>query len=68
MTFTRVWQYTELFHSLDVPGRYLTLDRFTGPEAWHRFLTEHHVAYQHLDAQCADLTVAEHELAAVDEP
>ena len=58
---------TELFRSLDVPGRYLTTDRFLGRDAWHRFVAEHRPAYEQLDAQCADLTVAEQELAAVED-
>jgi len=58
---------TELFRSLDVPGRYLATDRFVGFAAWHRFLAEHRSAYEQLDAQCAGLTVAEQELAAVDD-
>ena len=58
---------TELFRSLDVSGRYLTTDRFTGRAAWHRFLAEHRLAYEQLDAQCAGLTVVEQELVAVDD-
>jgi hypothetical protein len=57
---------TELYRSLDVPGRYLTTDRFVDSAAWGRFLAEHRSAYEQLDEQCAALTVAEQELAAVD--
>ena len=57
---------TELFRSLDLPGRYLTTDRFVDSAAWDRFLAEHRAAYEQLDEQCAALTVAEQELAAVD--
>ena len=58
---------TELFRSLDVPGRYLTTDRFVDTGAWHRFLAEHRSAYERLDHQCAAFTVAEQERAAVDD-
>ncbi len=54
---------TELFRSLDVPGRYLTVDRFVDLEAWQRFWSEHRSAYERLDERCAGLTVAEQELA-----
>jgi heme-degrading monooxygenase HmoA len=57
---------TELFRSLDVPGRYLTTDRFVDSAAWDRFLAEHRSAYERLDEQCAALTVAEQKLAAVE--
>jgi heme-degrading monooxygenase HmoA len=57
---------TELFRSLDVPGRYLTIDRFAGLADWHGFLAEHRAAYEQLDEQYAVLTVAEQELAAVE--
>jgi heme-degrading monooxygenase HmoA len=58
---------TELFRSLDVPGRYLTTDRFVGLGVWQDFLAEHRAAYERLDRQCAVLTVAELELAAVED-
>jgi heme-degrading monooxygenase HmoA len=58
---------TELFRSLDVPRRYLTTDRFLDWAAWYRFLREHRLAYEQLDAECASLTVAEQELAAVED-
>lgn len=54
---------TELFASASVPGRYLTVDRFTDEEAWHAFLTEHRGAYERLDAACEGLTESERELA-----
>jgi heme-degrading monooxygenase HmoA len=58
---------TELFRSLDVPGRYLSVDRFLDAPTWHRFLADHGSAYQQLDEQCADLTLTEQELAEVDD-
>jgi heme-degrading monooxygenase HmoA len=57
---------TELFRSLDVPGRYLTTDRFVTLADWHEFLAEHRAAYEQLDERCAVLTVAEQELAAAE--
>jgi heme-degrading monooxygenase HmoA len=58
---------TELFRSLDVPGRYLTVDRFRDRATWYRFLIKHRLAYEQLDAHCAGLTVAEQEVAAVED-
>jgi heme-degrading monooxygenase HmoA len=58
---------TELFRSADTPGRYLTVDRFLDHAAWRRFLADHGPAYRRLDEQCADLTLAERELAEVDD-
>jgi heme-degrading monooxygenase HmoA len=58
---------TELFRSVDAPGRYLTVDRFASLAAWRGFLAEHHAAYEQLDDRCAVLTVAEQELAAVED-
>jgi heme-degrading monooxygenase HmoA len=54
---------TELFRSVAVPGRYLTVDRFSDAGAWRRFLVRHRAAYDALDARCARLTAAEVELA-----
>jgi len=55
---------TELFVAVGRPGRYLTVDRFSGEDAWLRFLAEHHHAYLQLDAQSAAMTVGERELVA----
>jgi quinol monooxygenase YgiN len=57
---------TELFRSLDVPGRYVTIDRFIDLQAWRRFVADHGPAYQQLDESCAELTVSERELAEVE--
>ena len=54
---------TELFASVSDPGRYLTVDRFTDERAWRAFLTEHHDAYERLDAATQRLTTDERELA-----
>lgn len=57
---------TELFTSLSLAGRYLTVDRFSNEDAWQRFQAEHHAAYQRLDARCAKLTQGEREIAVTD--
>jgi heme-degrading monooxygenase HmoA len=54
---------TELFTSLSVPGRYLTVDRFADEEAWRSFLREHEDAYHRLDLATESLTTDERELA-----
>ena len=53
---------TELYRDVDRPGRYLTVDRFSDAESWHRFLTEHGADYAELDSRCAELTTAEVEI------
>ena len=53
---------TELFRAVQRPGRYVTVDRFSTEEAWHRFLGEHRRAYTELDSRCAELTDAEADL------
>ncbi len=58
---------TELFGSLETPGRYLTVDRFLDYPAWRRLLADHGPAYRRLDERCADLTLAEQELAEVED-
>jgi hypothetical protein len=50
---------TELFHAVEQPGRYLTVDRFSGAEGWQRFLRDHGTDYAELDSRCAELTCAE---------
>jgi hypothetical protein len=40
------------------------VDRFSGMEAWHRFLGEQGTAYAELDARCAELTRSETDLLA----
>lgn len=58
---------TELFGSLDVAGRYLTVDRFRDRRAWRQFHIDHGSAYHVLDERCGRLTLAEQELAEVDD-
>lgn len=59
---------TELFRSVGIPRRYLTVDRFSDAGAWDRFLARHRGAYDALDARCAGLTSAEVELAGAVPP
>ena len=53
---------TELYRAVDRQERYLTVDVFTDDASWQRFLLEHRVAYDDLDRQSSELTVAEQEL------
>ena len=54
---------TELFASLSVSGRYVTVDRFADRAAWEHFLADHADTYQRLDETCESLTTDERELA-----
>ena len=62
--FSRAEGYigTELYRAVDRPDRYLTVDAFNDDASWQRFLLEHRVAYDDLDRQSSELTVAEQEL------
>jgi heme-degrading monooxygenase HmoA len=53
---------TELYRSVDQPGRYLTVDRFSDADSWRRFLTEHGQDYADLDSRCAQLTTSQVEI------
>jgi heme-degrading monooxygenase HmoA len=53
---------TGLFRDVDDPGRYLTVDRFSGPQVWQQFLRAHGAEYEALDARCASLRLSEIEL------
>lgn len=53
---------TELYKAVDRPSRYLTVDAFADDASWQRFLLEHRVAYDDLDRQTSELTLAEQEL------
>jgi heme-degrading monooxygenase HmoA len=53
---------TELYRGVDRPGRYLTVDRFSGADSWQQFLTEHGGDYAELDSRCAELTTSEVEI------
>ncbi len=47
---------TELLHDRSDPLRYLTIDRWTGPDAYRAFRTEFARPYAILDAACEGLT------------
>jgi heme-degrading monooxygenase HmoA len=55
---------TELFHDDRVPGRYLTIDRWTTQEAYGRFYRLRREEYEALDFRCEQLTEGEHRLGA----
>lgn len=50
---------TELLHDRSDPLRYLTIDRWTSPEAYRAFRDEFARPYAALDEACADLTTHE---------
>ena len=50
---------TKLIRELTRPGRYLTLDYWTGREAFHSFKQAHAAEYATLDKQCESLTERE---------
>jgi len=47
---------SELLGDLAQPGRYLTFDRWTSREAFHRFKQAHGAEYDAMDKQCEALT------------
>jgi heme-degrading monooxygenase HmoA len=53
---------TGLFRDVEQPGRYLTVDRFSGVDVWQQFLQAHREQYDALEARTAELTVSEIEL------
>ena len=40
---------TELYRCIGTAGRYITVDRFSSAEAWHRLLATHGPRYVELD-------------------
>lgn len=59
---------TELYRSVEAPGRYVTIDRFTDFAAWQAFREQHADEYAALDGVTAHLTVSEQEVVAADVP
>jgi heme-degrading monooxygenase HmoA len=53
---------TELYCRVDLPARYLTVDRFSDADSWQRFLSEHGKDYAELDSRCALLTTSQVEI------
>lgn len=57
---------TELYRCIGTSGRYITVDRFSSAEAWHRLLDEQGPRYVEIDRLAEATTSRELELAAVD--
>src|SRR4051812_41813245 len=55
---------TELLRAAEEPRRYLTLDRWTAPEAFARFRQTYAAEYEALDASCEELTRSERALGS----
>jgi heme-degrading monooxygenase HmoA len=53
---------TRLYHDVETPAAYLTVDLFEHRDAWARFLEAHRDAYEDLDRRCSALTVSQNEL------
>jgi heme-degrading monooxygenase HmoA len=64
--FSRSPEYlgTELLKDAYVPGRYVTIDRWTGEEAFRSFRAEHDGDYEVLDRACDTLTAGETRIGA----
>jgi len=55
---------TELLKDAYVPGRYLTMDRWTSEEAFRAFRKAHDAEYEVLDRACDSLTASESRIGA----
>ncbi len=55
---------TELLRDAYVPGSYLTIDRWSGEEAFRAFRKEHDAEYEKVDRACDDLTSRETRIGA----
>ena len=55
---------TELLHDAYVPGRYVTIDRWTSEEAFRAFRAQHDADYEKLDRECDALTASESRIGA----
>ena len=53
---------TALLRDVSVPGRYVTLDRWSSAAAYARFSDDNREEYDQLDADAASLTAAERRL------
>ncbi len=58
------YQGTELLKDAYVPGRYLTVDRWSSEEAFRAFRAQHDADYEALDRACDHLTAAESRIGA----
>jgi heme-degrading monooxygenase HmoA len=55
---------TELLRDAYIPGRYLTVDRWTNEEAFRAFRKDHDGEYETLDRSCDALTSREDRIGA----
>jgi len=55
---------TELLRDAYVPGRYVTIDRWTSEEAFRAFRAQHDADYEKLDRECDALTASESRIGA----
>lgn len=55
---------TELLKDAYVPGRYVTIDRWTSEEAFRSFRSEHDADYEALDRSCDPVTSTETRIGA----
>ena len=64
--FTRSPDYlgTELLKDAYVPGRYVTIDRWSSEEAFRAFRAQHDSEYEAIDRACDSLTEAETRIGA----
>ena len=64
--FSRSPEYlgTELLRDAFIPGRYLTIDRWTSEEAFRSFRAAHDADYEVVDRACDALTAAENRIGA----
>jgi heme-degrading monooxygenase HmoA len=64
--FARSSEYrgTELLKDAYVPGRYVTIDRWTSEEAFRAFRAEYDADYEALDRSCDSLTATESRIGA----
>ena len=64
--FARSPEYlgTELLKDAYVPGRYVTIDRWSSEEAFRAFRAQHDPDYETLDRACDTVTAAESRIGA----
>jgi heme-degrading monooxygenase HmoA len=55
---------TELLRDAYVPGRYVTIDRWTSEDAFRAFRAGHDAEYENLDRECDALTASESRIGA----
>lgn len=60
---TAIWELS----CIGTAGRYITVDRFSSAEAWHRLVDEHGARYAEIDRLAEATTSSEPELIAFDQ-